>query len=185
MSNVPSEVDNANAVLEILISKADEQWEETLSYALTEKELERSVATLERKLEEFDLETPVGAIEGGTGPIREESGLEGENFQKAIQELKSQGRLQQCGPGRGKALIVLDNTRLKNAPSMEAVLVGDDEPEQDAVDVEDVVALTRALREAFRKMSQTIHKLERENAALSEENQELHRRLEQMETVAN
>jgi molybdopterin-guanine dinucleotide biosynthesis protein A len=99
----------ANDFLKVLVTQArqNRDWQKILAKTLTDTEIEQNTRVVHDRLEHFHLKTPIGAIIGGTGSLREGRDITGEQAQRAVQLLKGSGRLVQCGRGRGKSLVVL------------------------------------------------------------------------------
>lgn len=103
-------LDNTNSVLALLSDKCKMELDllhvlETSG--LNESEIETNLRNMHTALTAIGENSPWGAIVAGTGLVKEEAGLAGEDGQEAISLLKHSLRIQQCGRGRGKAIIVL------------------------------------------------------------------------------
>lgn len=190
----PELAEQANQMLSFLVAQSKKNWKKVMQETLSETEMELNVSKMEALLAEHDLEAPVGAVPGGTGIAKEEAGLEGEEGQLAIQLLKGAGRLQQCGRGRGKCLIVLSDEPLeagtqteekkvatKKATKKQAVAEAPTETEEveeveiDMVEANNIPALLRAARDEYRRVkrdrdeaARTVRDLERQCADLNE-----------------
>lgn len=103
----PEQVRNANRLLEFLVSQANPDWQKVLTQGLTPTEMTQAEANVDAALNALDIEAPVGAVVGGTGTAKDGAALPGEDGQIAVQVLKDQHRLVQCGRGRGKFLMVI------------------------------------------------------------------------------
>lgn len=105
--------DLSNKFLALLVRKAKQRtdWSAVMLEELTDKEFEQNTKVVEEKLaywgSHLGIDKPVGAVVGGTGPLREGFDITGEQAQQAVQILKACGRLVQCGRGRGKCLVVM------------------------------------------------------------------------------
>lgn len=102
----------SNELLKFLVSEADPSWREVMEKTLDDALMETNLTKMESTLATLDREEPVGAIAAGTGVIKDRAGFEGEEGQTAVQMLKDHGRVQQCGRGRGKCLLILSDQPL-------------------------------------------------------------------------
>lgn len=181
----PELVQQANQMLTFLTEKSKKNVKKVMQDSLTEKEYELNLRNMEAKLAEFEIEEPFGAVEGGTGVAKEEAGLEGEEGQRAIQLLKEHGRLQQCGRGRGKCLIILRSDPLEQmTPPHQAAGVQLDAPAPvdegggaeegpPMVDATSITALTRAIRDLYRDRDKQLGTAQREVKALEKKVDEM------------
>lgn len=177
-------VTTANRALEALsgVIIAD-NWQQVLTGSLSGTALDTNIKAVDDKLHEIGVEEPVGAVEGGTGMIRDMlADIDGEHAQEAIKLLKFHNRLHQCGRGRGRCLVLLDNTplasgveaagglipeRIRTVDRLEVaeepVEVEAEQSEDGRVDPRDVNTMTRLLREHFHDAQQRIRELARMN----------------------
>jgi len=208
----PEAVEHANVMLSFLSDQADPDWNKVMTETLTDSEVESNTRTMRSKFDEFNIEDsdPVGAVLGGTGVAKENSGLSGEDGQVAIQILKQTGRIQQCGRGRGKCLIVLSSAPVEPQstsspePSAPVAAVAQEEPAQAVqqdpsppeevdesegmIDASDVSTLARAIRDAHRSLQRefnetkrTVRKLEKDKKDLLTELEEEREKVRNME----
>jgi hypothetical protein len=111
-------VADANKLLSLLAAQAKESpdWKAVLNSCLPAERVEQTIRTVEQRKDQFQFDhDPIGGIPTGTGVVREAAGLVGERGQIVIQLLKVTGRLVQGGPGRGKCLVVIDDSPLDPA----------------------------------------------------------------------
>lgn len=105
-----TDIENANRVLEFLVEHADKNIESVMAENLEKSEFDLNKENMAKNLETANREEAFGAIAQGTGVVKDEVGLDGEPGQRAVKLLKERFRIQQCGRGRGRVLIILDPT---------------------------------------------------------------------------
>lgn len=159
-------ITHANHLLNFLVEKADPDWEKVFNSVLTPTEMELNRRNITLALQRLGKDAPVGAVVGGTGLAKAEAGLAGEDSQRAVRLLKQTLRLLQAGKGRGRALLVLDNTALAKTDFIEAIdRVGINDPgtglahpsvplPDDAVSRTDISGMARAIHSAHRDLQQ-------------------------------
>lgn len=108
----PQAIEQANKLIAFLAERIDPDWVKILQGNLTPSELDLNLGAIAATLTRLKIEKPMGAIASGTGLIKADAGLEGEDAQRAIRLLKSTFHLIQAGKGRGKVLVLVHDKPL-------------------------------------------------------------------------
>lgn len=172
----PEVINSANKLLELLLSKREVDVVGVMKAELSESEFEHNVKTLRRKLQDMGANDAVGAVRSGTGIAKDEAGLPGELGQRAIQALKKSNRIQQCGRGRGKCLVILSSLPLEGEPAAEATPT---QEQAEAVEPDNVPVLLRHVRDTYRSMERQLKETNRENSNLTKKIEEMQQALEE------
>lgn len=165
---------NANTLLAFLVGRMNKHYLDVMQEELTDSEYKNSYKTLQKLLNDNNLPEAAGAVAAGTGIAKEEAGLSGEAGQQAIQALKQSGRLQQCGRGRGKCLVVLRTEPLPTEEGGEGEEQAKPQPvetnaeeEQEVVDANNIPALLRCVRDNYRDLERQLRESRRNEAHMS------------------
>lgn len=184
-------VENANTVLRYLNNHVSDNVNSILEDVLDDaRQVESNIERMATKLQHLGRREAVGAIAGGTGALTDNAGLEADAGQDAIRLLKEEDFIQQCGRGRGRAIILLTNEFLdtteieeteQTAPAEEAIEEPDldDEAEMPA-EVGPHTLLPRLLREASDEYRAVQHELRRQHRMIRERDEEIARLRERM-----
>lgn len=175
MNFEPAVIKDANQVLKYLVVHMSVNFLDVMKEALWASEYDHNYKILKKNLQNAGLDTAAGAIASGTGIIKEEV-LGGERGQQAIQALKKSGRLQQCGRGRGKCLVILNSTLLpidEAEEGQEQPAEANDEEEQEVVDANNVPSLLRCVRDNYREVERQLRESRRNETHLSKLIEEL------------
>jgi len=170
--------DVANEMLAFLISQIDSDWEKVMLSTLSDTELETNRKMLQQKLDSRKISHPLGAIEGGTGIVKGIADISNSQKQQAIQVLKESNRLQQCGRGRGKCLILIDDAPLTSSPQFKTLTVSDELAKSLEIDEDQekvnhsIPELTKMIDDYFRSSEQQISDIIREKSQLEQQVQE-------------
>ena len=131
------DVDVANAVLAHFVENSRKNWMQALREAFEDEDqaLDKLVPQIQEQLELLEKDRPYGVFIGSTATAKEVH-EDGEAVVAAIRGLKANFRLFQAGRGRGRAIVVMDETPLSGtAPTAHratdlppAVVHRDEEP---------------------------------------------------------
>lgn len=176
-------VEDANNLLAFLSNKiCDEEYQTVMRKELDDTEFAHSMKILKKILRQNNLESPAGVVASGTGIIKEEAGLSNEAGQRAIRALKQTQRIQQCGRGRGKCIVIITTTGISSDIT---------QPEEDEgfKRVQDVPATLRELRDIFRGQEEEIalqkESLQKTERTIEELNSQLNDRDRKIEELQN
>jgi len=190
-------INDANAILTVLASNA-ENFTAVAATTLTDAEQETAFKKLDHTLNKLGKGAldVVGARAFGTATAASSAGVYGEAGQQAIRMLKENDRIQQCGKGRGKCIIIIDSTPLPAAPeqviSATATENTDETIEEpadpDEEEVLSVPVLLRKARDEYRKTERGLKSSEREvtrlRKTIEEKDQEIVELKEQLHNHA-
>lgn len=110
------QITNANAILEYLVANAEtdrDRWSEKLEELFPGDSYATVIMGIERAMDSCGIDRPFGVFVGSTATAKEGSGIDGDDAQLALQGLKDNRRIVQLGRGRGRAIVVLNNSLLE------------------------------------------------------------------------
>ncbi len=183
----PEVIQDANKLLAFLVGRMNKHYLDVMQEGLSDSEYDHNYRTLKKNLQTAGLEAAAGAVAAGTGIAKDEAGLSGEAGQKAIQALKKSGRLQQCGRGRGKCLVVLTATLLpteeengqEQAEPVQAVAAKVEEEEKDVAVADNIPSLLRNVRDQYRDLERQLRESRRNETHMSKLIEELRAQLDE------
>lgn len=116
----PEQVTNANQILSYLSDNVESGWQQQINRHFPEHDaFDAAMTAVDRAMQARDVRVPTGVFVGSTAAAKAGAGLEGEDAQIAIQALKDNKRIIQLGRGRGKLLVLIDNTPLEVSDRIE------------------------------------------------------------------
>jgi len=184
----PQTVQDANKVLAFLVGRMNKHYLDVMQEELTDSEYQHSYKGLRKLLQDAGINEAAGAVAAGTGIAKEEAGLSGEAGQRAIQALKKSGRLQQCGRGRGKCLVILRADPLpeeENGEGEEHAKAAPTEEEKEVVDANNIPSLLRLVRDNYRDIERQLRESHRNEQHMSKLIEELQQQIQEKDEQIN
>jgi orotate phosphoribosyltransferase len=166
----------ANLILKFFVENSRRgNWQETLKTVLADSteaaSLDTTIARIEELVSLANRSAPVGVFVGSTVAAKDELG-DGEVTTATVKALKEHGRLFQVGRGRGKAVVIIDDTPFPStsSPSIHEALPMAQVQRSNDGDNSNVAELLDRLRDMFAEQQE---QLDRSTAISSELRQDL------------
>lgn len=106
-------VDEANRAILYLQNHGHDTYKELLSDVLDGTAYDRAITKIDNFLNENDqVIDNCRGFRGGTGKLKTDAGLNTDYGDDAIRLLKDEEKIMQFGPGRGRAIVLIDRTQL-------------------------------------------------------------------------